>query len=58
MFTAGGSHARLSGRQGADLWTDMVCKLVPFFMPCSMATGPCSQHMADDKMHKTCEMRW
>lgn len=33
MFTAGGSHARLSSRQGADLWTDVVCTLVPFFMP-------------------------
>ena len=33
MFTAGGSHARLSGRQGTDLWTNVVCKLVLFFMP-------------------------
>ena len=33
MFTAGGGHARLSCRQGTDLWIDMVCKLVPFFMP-------------------------
>ena len=32
MFTAGGSYARLSCRQGADLRTDMVCKLVLFFM--------------------------
>ena len=45
MFTAGGSHARLSRQQGTDLWTDVVCKLVPFFMPCSVATGACSQHM-------------
>ena len=47
MFTAGGSHARLSCRQGTDLWIDMVCKLVPLFMPWklgSMATGSCSQH--------------
>lgn len=33
MFTVGGSHARLSCRQGTDLWIDMVCKLVPFIMP-------------------------
>ena len=33
MFAAGGSYARLSCQQGADLWTDVVCKLVPFFMP-------------------------
>jgi len=33
MFTAGGSHARLFRRQGTDLRIDMVCKLVPFFMP-------------------------
>lgn len=33
MFTAGGSHARLAYRQGTDLWANMVCKLVPFFMP-------------------------
>lgn len=34
MFTAGGSYARLSCRQGADLRMDVVCKLVPFcFMP-------------------------
>ena len=33
MFTAGGGHARLSCQQGTDLWTDVVCKLVPFFMP-------------------------
>ena len=33
MFTAGGSHARLSCRQGTSLWSDMFCKLVPFFMP-------------------------
>lgn len=45
MFTAGGSYARLSCRQGTDLWIDMVCKSVPFFMPCSMATGSCSQHI-------------
>lgn len=32
MFTAGGSYARLSCQQGTDLWTDEVCKLVPFFM--------------------------
>lgn len=31
MFTAGGSHARLSCRQGTDLWADVVCNLVPFF---------------------------
>ena len=45
MFTVGGSRARLSCRQGTDLWIDMVCRLVPFFMPCSMATGSCSQHI-------------
>ena len=33
MFTAGGSHARLSCRQGADLRMDIVCELVPSFMP-------------------------
>ena len=33
MFTAGGSHARLFCRKGADLRIDMACKLVPFFMP-------------------------
>ena len=33
MFTAGGSYARLSRRQGTNLWANMVCKLVPFFMP-------------------------
>lgn len=33
MFTAGGGHARLSFQQGADLQTDVVCELVPFFMP-------------------------
>ena len=33
MFTAGGSHARLSCQEGTDLWTEMVCKLVPFFTP-------------------------
>ena len=32
MFTVGGSYARLSCQQGTDLRTDMVCKLVPFFM--------------------------
>lgn len=32
MFTAGSGHARLSRQQGTDLWTDVVCKLVPFFM--------------------------
>ena len=30
---AGGSYAMLFCRQGADLWSDTVCKLVPFFMP-------------------------
>ena len=50
MFTAGGSHARLSCRQGTDLWIDMVCKSVPFFMPCSIATGPCSQYIESTKM--------
>lgn len=39
MFTAGGDHARLSCRQGTDLWTDIVCKLVPFFMPCKHGYG-------------------
>ena len=33
MFTAGGSHARLSCQQGTSLRIDMVCKRVPFFMP-------------------------
>lgn len=33
MFTAGGDHARLSCRQGTDLWIDIVCKLVLCFMP-------------------------
>ena len=32
MFTAGGSYARLSCRQGTDLRSNVVCKLVPFFM--------------------------
>ena len=32
MFMAGGSYASLSCQQGTDLWTDAVCKLVPFFM--------------------------
>lgn len=32
MFTEGGGHAKLLHRQGTDLWIDMVCKLVPFFM--------------------------
>ena len=31
MFTAGGGHARLSRRQGTDLWIDIVYKLVPFY---------------------------
>ena len=39
MFTAGGGHARLSCRQGTDLWIDMVCKLVPYFMPCENGYG-------------------
>ena len=30
MFTTGGGHAKLSRRQGTDLWFDMVYKLVPF----------------------------
>lgn len=33
MFTAGGGHARLSCREGTDLWIDMVCRVVLFFMP-------------------------
>jgi len=33
MFTVGGGHAKLSCRQGIDLQTDVVCELVPFFMP-------------------------
>ena len=33
MFTAGGSYARLFCRQGAGLQTEVVCELVPFFMP-------------------------
>ena len=32
MFTVGGSYAMPSCQQGTDLWTDEVCKLVPFFM--------------------------
>ena len=32
MFTVGDSYARLSCRQGTDLWMDMVCRLVPFVM--------------------------
>lgn len=39
MFTAGGSHARLPCRQGADLQTDVVCKLVPFLCPGSADRG-------------------
>ena len=39
MFTAGGGQARLSCRQGADLWIDMVCKLVLFFMPWKHGCG-------------------
>ena len=38
MFTAGGSHARLSCPQGADLRTNVVCKLVPFYMPWKQAS--------------------
>ena len=38
MFTAGGSYARLSRRQGTNLWANMVCKLVPFFMPWKQAS--------------------
>ena len=34
MFAAGGGHARMACRQGTDLWIEMVCKLVPFFMLC------------------------
>ena len=45
MFTAGGGHARLSCRQGTDLRTDVVCKLVLSLCLGSMATGPCSQHI-------------
>lgn len=31
MFTAGGSHARLSCQQGTDLQMDMVCEAVRFY---------------------------
>ena len=39
MFTVGGSYAKLSCRQGTDLWMDMVCKLVPFSMPLKHGYG-------------------
>jgi len=39
MFTAGGSHDRLSCQQGTDLWIDMVYELVPFFMPWKRIQG-------------------
>ena len=45
MFTAGGSHARLPCRQGADLQTDVVCKLVPFYALEARIEVPESQHV-------------
>lgn len=45
MFTGGGSHARLPRQQGADLQDNASMSLCLFFMPCSMTTGPCSQHI-------------
>ena len=39
MFTAGGGHARLPCWQGTNLWTDIVCKFVPFLMPWKHGCG-------------------
>lgn len=54
MFTSGGGHARLSRRQGTDLRPDMVCKLVPFFMPWKHGYGSLqSTYRVSDMNHKS-----
>ena len=50
MFTVGGSRARLFRQQGSDLGVVIIYGLEPFFTPCGMATGPCSQHIESIKM--------
>lgn len=43
MFTVGGSCARLFGNKAVI--SGYVLGLSPSFMPCSIATGSCSQHI-------------
>ena len=38
-------NAEYIAEQGFDLQVVIIYGLEPFFMPCSMATGPCSQYI-------------